>query len=246
MVWKAKAKAALMHLGFTFLVGLLVCFLVFKVWYPDGTAMMMSGIKLVVLILVGEITLGPLLSFVIYDPRKSTCSLVLDYSLIIAVQLSALFYGVNSVYQGRPVYIVFVSDRLEIISASELSDVDLKDGGLSMNKLPQSGPDLICVERPSNPAERTDLLFSGLAGKDIQVLPKYYRECRDGEIENAMLKREILESLPGLDKRSLSPKVQLDKVGWLPIVSRFGAWTAVYPDKKMDNPIYLDINPFSR
>ena len=59
-----------------------------------------------------DLALGPLVSLVIYNSRKSRRELVFDYSVVAVVQIAAMVYGVYVVAESRPVYIAFLKDRL--------------------------------------------------------------------------------------------------------------------------------------
>ena len=52
-----------------------------------------------------------------------------DYTVVGIIQLGAFVYGVYAVANTRPAYIVFVGDRLEVVSAGEIDDADLAQGG---------------------------------------------------------------------------------------------------------------------
>lgn len=242
--WKEKFKAFLVHGLCTLLVGSMTAALVFWVWYPRELSEMLAGTRFFGLILLGEVVLGPVLSFVIYNSAKSRWSLVRDYLVIVTVQLAALSYGLFTVFQSRPVYLVFVLDRIEVIAAKELEKAELEKAGLSPFDLPLLGPIFRCVERPTDPSERSALLFSGLEGKDIQMIPRYYRDCHAGEVEKAMLDYALLNQLPRFDAAMLGAGVEAASAGWLPVVTRFGAWVAVYPGRNLSAPIYLNIDPF--
>ena len=92
------------------------------------------------------------------------------------LQIAALVYGVYVMFEARPVYTVFVKDRFEIVPAGQLDPADLAEGPVEYRTLPLTGPRLLGVRFPdqSNSEEWNKLVFSGVAGKDIQNFPKYY------------------------------------------------------------------------
>ena len=240
----AKIKATFFHGLVTLSIAAICGYVVFFIWYPDKLAEIAAGADLYILVLIGEITLGPLLTFVIFNANKSVKELVVDYCLIGLVQLSALGYGLYSVALSRPVYLVFVKDRIEVVAATELSTSDLADAGLSPSTLPWWGPEFVCTESPDDFAERSELLMSALKGRDIQLIPKYYRECGATEVADGMYDYTLLKQVQGFEESFASASIDEAAAGWLPVVTRFGAWLAVYPEKQVDNPIYLNLNPF--
>lgn len=242
-MFRVKIKAAFIHGLATAFVAFVAWILVFKVWYADGLAGVAEGANLYLLVLVVEIVLGPTMSFVLYNPDKPRKELVMDYSLVLAVQAAALFYGLYTVALSRPVYLVFVKDRVELVSAVELSDSDLRDAPTGYDELSWLGVKLVCVNFPTDPQEKSDLLFSSVAGKDVQLMPKYYRACNDGEVTNdAFSAKQFYQLHP--ESGGTMTTLEGSNFTWLPIVTRFGAWTAIYPNNDLNSVIYLDKYPF--
>jgi hypothetical protein len=238
---KAKLKAAGIHSIVSLFVALSMAVLIFGLWYPDALSEMVSGIKLFMLIVLVELVLGPLMSLIIFNPSKPQKELILDYAVIAAVQLSALAYGLSSVVDSRPIFLVFVLDRIEVVSAIEVDSNELRAANIS---LPWFGPKLICTERPQSSSERIALLESSLKGKDIQFLPKYYRDCRPGEIKEKLYAKASWTATTGKELSVFPERVQSQDFGWLPIVRGFVAWVMVYPQYDLSSPIYFDVDPF--
>ncbi|WP_281646527.1 hypothetical protein [Parendozoicomonas sp. Alg238-R29] len=170
--------------------------------------------------------------------------MVRDYTLIAVVQLSALVYGLYAVALSRPVFTVFVKDRIEIVTPLELDEQDLLNASTKYQSLSWTGPISVCTEPPTNPQEKSALLFSGIAGKDMQFFPKYYRECREGEILSKSFDRERLDTV--LKQKSDEEQIYTLPEGdftWLPARNRFSTWIELYPVDRSES-FYLPINPF--
>ena len=242
---KAKLKAALIHALITLFVAVITAVLVYGVWYPGEFAQMLSGTDLYLLVLMVELCLGPLISLVIYNPNKPRAELIRDYSIVGVVQLAALAYGLYAVALSRPVYLVFVKDRIEVIAATELKTGDLnlvKDE--SFKSLSWFGPRSICTESPTDPEEKSDLLFSALAGKDIQLMPKYYRECHSQEVINKSIAKYVLFASGAIKTTDLPPKFQAIDFKWLPVMTRFGNGIVVYENNSVESPTYINVDPY--
>ena len=245
---KAKIKAALIHGVVTFFVGIVSAYFVFIVWYPNDLAEYIGGVGLFSLIMGVELCLGPIMSLIIYNPKKDRNELVRDYIFIGSVQIAALIYGLFTTFESRPVYAVFVIDRIEIISAIELKNDDLTLAAEKFRNLPKFGFQRICVERPTDEKERSDILMSAVTtNRDIELMPKYYRECGGDEVLNAALAGEILVSKlkASGSTESLAGVSEMGDFKWLPVKSRFGAWIEIYPNGKLDDARYLNIDPFA-
>ncbi|WP_444911367.1 hypothetical protein [Microbulbifer sp. PAAF003] len=247
MLFQAKLKATGYHALVTLSVAALMLVAVYGIWYPDELADMMAGANLFLLVMGVELAMGPLMSMVIFNPQKPRRELVRDYLLVGTVQLAALIYGLYVVTLSRPVYLVFVKDRIEVVAASELDAVDMKAGANGYTDKPWFGPKLVCTEGPVDAQEKSDLLISALKGKDIQLYPKYYRPCFKDEIAGRAFGRDNFELIAKAKQQSLPSNLQNQDFLWLPVVTRFGAWTAVFTKEEgVDNATYYDIYPFEQ
>ena len=169
----SRRTAASVHLGISALIGLALLAAMLLVWYP-GEYFRLAGGSTLILILVGvDVTLGPLLTFVVFDPRKRL--LRLDLAIIATLQLAALVYGAWVMCVARPVYLVFVVDQLIVVTAIELTPQHLAEAPLPQyRRLPLTGPELVGARLPTDPAERSALVMSAFAGTDLQHLPRYW------------------------------------------------------------------------
>lgn len=250
-MWSAKFIAAAKHGMVTFLVAVAAYVLVFHVWYPGIFSQLMPGTKLFLLVLGVEVVLGPCMSLVIFNPSKSMRELILDYTLVGAIQLSALVYGVLSVIDSRPVYVVFVKDRLEVVSAIELSEADLAEAAINeFKEIPRWGPRFICTRPALNADEKKRLLFEEIpAGKDVQHLPRFYRVCEAGELAGsgfdfAKLKSIAESKAKGFDDFNDDVIKLDDKKVWLPIIGKMGVWIAVIDSSSSIPEGYIQFDPF--
>lgn len=173
IVWREKFVATGIHFLATLTLAACAAALIFLVWYPDPFQTMIGGTELFVLVVGCDLALGPLLSLVVYDSRKTRRALVTDYSVIGVVQVAALIYGVYVLAGARPVYVAFSTDRLEVVSAFEINDKELaaaRDPAYASR--PLAGPRLISIVVPE--AERNDALFESVAGNEAHMRPRFY------------------------------------------------------------------------
>jgi hypothetical protein len=168
-------KAAAIHLGLSALIAATVVTIMLLVWYPPPYFSAMGGQDLLKILIGVDVTLGPLLTLIIFDPAKK--SLRFDLSVIAALQIAALAYGVFVMFEARPVYTVFAVDRFDVVSANQLEAEDLAAGSPEYRELPLTGPRVVGLRPPdqaSNPDEWNKYVFSALGGKDAPQFPKYY------------------------------------------------------------------------
>jgi hypothetical protein len=184
--WRHRARAAGLHFTLSLTVATLAFLVVYYVWFPGVLFDGAGGRDLLQLIFFVDVTLGPLLTFIVYVPKKK--GLVLDLAIIATLQLAALAYGLNTVFQGRPVYIVFVQDRFELARASDISAEELaKVRGTPLERLPLDGPKLMGARLPTDPDEQFRISQAAMAGgPDLFGYPRYYRPY--AEVRDAVLK----------------------------------------------------------
>lgn len=114
MSWKNRFYAMGMHILFSLFLLFVALFLVFGLWYPDPLQKAMGVTHIFWLILTIDLILGPLLTFVIFNPAKT--ELKRDLLIIVLIQIAAYIYGLHTVAQGRPAWQVFVIDDIELVA----------------------------------------------------------------------------------------------------------------------------------
>ncbi len=169
-----RLKAFLLHLMISALIALVVMCLVFFIWYPSPlhAATGVTGIFLMLLAI--DVILGPALTLLVFKPGKKT--LVLDLVVIACLQLCALFYGVYSVAEGRPAWLVFAQDRFELVRNNDLDLRQLNEALPEYRRPSWFGPGWTIALLPEAAASQNDLLFeSVLGGFDLAQRPNLYR-----------------------------------------------------------------------
>jgi hypothetical protein len=244
--WRAKFRAFGIHFLATLAVALVAAALIFLVWYPDPFQEMVGGSKLFLLLIGCDLALGPLISLVVYDRRKSRRELTLDYSLVALIQLGALVYGMYVSFNARPLYVVFVQDRLEVVTSNEIAEEDLAEARLAQfRRRPLWGPELAGTD--VRPEERDNALEHALAGKDVHVRPKFYvpYEAKEARIlEKARPLADLYRRHPEAEaavKRVRADAQATDK--WLPVRHKNGFWTVLI-DERGRPASYAPVDPY--
>jgi hypothetical protein len=247
-MWKSKLKAAVAHAVVTLVVAVISAILVFWVWYPGIYSQLMPGAKLLTLILCVEVVLGPCMSLVIYNPQKSLRELIIDYSIVGLVQFSALVYGLHSVVETRPVFVVFVKDRFEVVSAAEIDAKDLQEAKPEFQHIPWTGPKFVCARMAANKEEKERILFREIPqGKDYQHLPYFYQECSnrfayDGSKPIEQLKTIIEQRKLSLDMLNVSSSSK--DVRWTSIIGKSDVMVVLVSPESSKPLAYLPIDPY--
>ena len=108
-----KVRASLIHFIISCLVVSALLIFAYYIWYGEifiAISGVMAPVKMLVLV---DVVLGPLLTFLIYKNNKK--HIKLDISIIALVQFLALSYGVYTLYLGKPSLVVMKANSMEIV-----------------------------------------------------------------------------------------------------------------------------------
>ena len=248
--WREKFVATGIHFFVTLILAAAAAALIFLVWFPAPFQAMIGGTELFLLVVGCDLVLGPLVSLVIYNSRKSRRKLVFDYAIVGVVQIGAMIYGIHVLADSRPVFLAFSVDRMEIVTAREITAKELAAVGKpEYAKLSVSGPRLVGIEVPQS--ERSDALFEALQGNDIYLRPKFFvpYETNLAQVrKRAKPIGEILErkpaSKPEIEAAIADTQLPGDRIRWVPAHHSKGFWTALI-DIDSGKPVgYIDLDPY--
>lgn len=246
---KVKFTAFFIHALVSSVVIGVAAYLVFFVFYPGLLSEISAGARIFALLVIVELVLGPTLSLVVFNPIKSRRELFQDYSLIGLVQFSALMFGLYSAFLARPVYMVFVKDRFEVVTPADLGVGVLRQHGMLWQVITAEGSLFRGVEFPSDVEKLNDILFSAVDGKDIQYMPEYYKIY---DAEHAYRSGVPIKTLIEDAKAEKSPSYKIfeslldtcSQCRGVPLMGYDRVWTAVL-NKGVEIPIaYVDFDPF--
>jgi hypothetical protein len=228
-------KAAGIHFLLSMLVAALAAALVFGIWYPYPFRELAGGRELFLILVGVDVACGPLLTMVIFNPRKPRTELLRDLCAIALIQLTALGYGMWSVWQARPLYLVQEVDRFKVVSAPALdaSAVAALQGTLQPRWL--AGPQIVAIREPKDAEERQKVMFESLqGGRDFGERAEFYLPYEGKaalkSINRAKPLSVFLQKHPDQQNAAqiLAMKMGVDMREWLylPIVARQD-WVAV-------------------
>lgn len=250
IVWREKLVACAIHFLATLVLAACAAALIFLVWYPAPFTEMLGGKELFLLVVGSDLALGPLMSLVIYNSRKSRRELLMDYSIVGAVQVAALVYGVWIMAGARPVYVAFVQDRFEVVQAADLKKAELAAArDAKYASPPLTGPRFVSVVVPQ--AESQEALFQSLAGNEEHMRPRFYVPF-DTELPAIQRRAKKLGELAArhseakgeIEAAQRDAGIPPEQQGWLPIRHSKGFWTAVI-DLRTGLPVrYIALDPY--
>ena len=248
--WREKVRAFAIHFAVTLVLAAGAAAIIFGLWFPDPFDQVIGGAGLFVLVVGCDVALGPLISLVIYNSRKSRKELFFDYSIVAAVQLAALAYGVYIVAGSRPVYVVFAKDRLELVSARDIRPEELaaaKDP--QYRSLPLTGPRFVAALVPAK--EQSDALFQSLEGNEESARPRFYvryesqlEAIRPRTLPLAELEKRHPEGARKLAAAAEQAGLPGAKSGWMPLRYHDKFWTALIEIETGKPVAYFDLDPY--
>ncbi len=247
-----RLKAALTHLAATAAVALVSAMLVFYVWYPSPFEQLSGGADLFKLIVICDIVLGPLLTLIVFNPKKSRYSLIRDLAVICSIQLVALLYGMWAVFIARPIYVSFEKDSFRVVHANEVVDRQRPDQWDSTLSYSLTGPKPISL-RPFKDQKEFFAVSDDEIGAGIKLsfrpeLWQPYEADRLGMILASKPLVQLIATKPHLaDQVQAAVKqtqIQAKDILYLSIVSRDKYWTVFLKNDSAEIVGYMNLDTY--
>lgn len=228
-------RAASFHLLCSIFVALVAGALVFGLWYPFPYRELSGGRGLFFLVVSVDVVCGPLLTLVLFNPAKPRAELWRDLGLVALIQLAALGYGLSTVWQARPLFLVQELDRFKVVMAPDLNPAAVAALPVALQPGWLSGPILVAIRAPKDEQEREKVMFEAVqGGADYGERPEFYLPYQ-GEAALKSLRRakplaaflqKAPEQVPAA--RALAIERGADMGQWLvlPVVGR-QQWVAI-------------------
>jgi hypothetical protein len=146
----------------------------------------LTDVTQVVTVLIGvDLVLGPLMTLIVANSKKSRRELTRDIGIIVAVQLCALIYGSTALWSGRPLYYTFSVNQLQLVQAY---DIDSDEAALGRKQNPSLAPYWYSLPRwiwaplPPDPEESNTIVLGAILGKsgDVTSMPRYFKTWDQG------------------------------------------------------------------
>mgnify|MGYP003602117749 CR=1 FL=1 len=189
-----RFKFFLTHLSISFLIALLVIGLVFFIWYPSPLATAVGVTHIFLMLLVIDVVIGPVLGVLVYKEGKK--SLKFDLTVIILIQIFALLYGIYSIEQGRPAWLVYNVDRFELVRKNEIIQDNIAKVLPQYQQSSWLKPQFVATEFSKDAHQRSDDIFAEvLDGISIAQRPEHYVELTKAkkQMQQRAQKLELLQ-----------------------------------------------------
>ena len=227
----------MIHLSLSFVVAVLTAAVTFGLWFPYPYFDLAGGQYLFLILICVDVVCGPLLTSVLFNPTKSRRELTLDLSLVAALQLVALLYGLYSVSLARPVVVAFETDRMVAVSAAEISVNDLSQAPSNFRALPWTGPVLVGTRGPKDGQETLRSIELSTQGIEPSSRPGWWQSYEKSRpvIQQRMKRLGARRAkLPSdkqavIDEAAKKTGLPVDQLYYLPLVSKkqLDTWIAL-------------------
>lgn len=163
------------HLLISFLVALLVVGLIFFIWYPFPLAKAVGVTHIFLMMLIIDVIVGPVLGLLVYKEGKKT--LKFDLGVIITIQIVALCYGIYSIEQGRPAWLVFHADRFELVRKNDIILDHIDQAQQKFQHVSWTKLQLVAIKSAKDVQQHNnDMFIEVLGGISLAQQPERYVE----------------------------------------------------------------------
>lgn len=167
-----RLKFFLSHLTISFLIALLAVGVVFFVWYPAPLAKAVGVTHIFLMMLIIDVIVGPILGFLVYKQGKK--NLKFDLSVIILLQICAFGYGIYSIADGRPVWLVYSVDRIELIRNNDIQQQPHVKIKPQYQHPSWTSQQYVAVQLSKNHEQKQNDMFNAIFGLTLAQQPDRY------------------------------------------------------------------------
>ena len=251
---KYRIRAFLIHILLSILVLSATLALVAFVWYPAPLFWVDGGREVIQLIAFVDVVLGPLLTLIVFQKGKK--SLKFDLSVIVAIQLLALAYGVMTMYQQRPVFVAFALDKFYTVTAAQIE----ADSPKKLDELQALMPRASNWVYVALPQEKSALqkLFVGQSQGDLvlSLRSDLYQPLDKENMAKVLARRvDVLKTIDNTKRASKAEDkialaaflkrhgVTAEEVAFIPFVARYQLMFVAYRLADASLLGYLEVRP---
>lgn len=231
---RERLRASGIHLGISLCVALLAAMLVFGLWYPFPYRDISGGRTLFLLVVCVDVIMGPMITLIIFNKAKPRKELVMDLSVVGALQLAALSYGLWTVFVARPVHLVFEYTRMSVVHAIDVEPDQLAKAPAALQALPVTGPTVIALRPFKDPAEQFDATMAAVGGVPLAARGDLWQPYAQSQAEVLKESKPASELRMRFAAQAALIDAAIDKAGkpvdqlrYLPMVGRDKAWTVL-------------------
>jgi len=116
---KSRVKAFIVHLAISGAAAGLLVLLFVKFWFPMPFFVADGGWEGMRLIVAVDVIIGPLLTLIVYNTKKTRAHLVKDLTVVALLQVTAMGLGLYTVVGKRPAAVIYADGSAYSYNADE-------------------------------------------------------------------------------------------------------------------------------
>lgn len=223
----SRFYASGIHFFISLVVGLILLALCWFVWYPAPMLMAIGGHEIFLLVVGIDVILGPLLTLIAFKSGKK--GMKFDLIVIALLQIGAMSYGVATLLEGRPAYVVALGNKFQVIQASEITDANLAKGKAEM---PWWGPIWVGTKAPTEKRDISVVKAMSAVGGGRGHLPKLH-------VPYSSMAVEILKNASSIEQLKKNNAAKVSEIDvWLS-QHGYNEKTAKYQTIKISNSDFV-------
>jgi len=179
------------HFVLSILIALTLICVVFLLWYPFPLAKAVGVTHIFLMLIVIDVIIGPMLTFLVYKEGKKT--LKMDLSIIVLVQIAVLSYGIYNITEGRPVWIVQNGNRFELVRNNEIVNQNIGNAKTEYQQPSWLKPKFVALEQSKSIEEKNINIFEELStGISASLRPERYTSLKQEKLRLGQKKIEYV------------------------------------------------------
>jgi hypothetical protein len=192
-----------------------------------------------------DVVLGPTLTLIIANQKKSRRELTRDIGVVVVMQLCALTYGSVQLWNGRPLYYAYSEGILQLVQAY---DIDADEAKLGREQNPAFAPHWYSLPRwiwaplPPDTETRKQIMTAAITGgDDVISMPRYFKPWGDGvaQLRAHLKKPDEVAYFAKSEKKKLKEKMRAagmpdDQMVTMPLTGRGFPLLAVFDPKSLE------------
>ncbi|MDT7513578.1 TfpX/TfpZ family type IV pilin accessory protein [Rhodoferax mekongensis] len=223
----------------------------FSYWYPYPHREVSGGRELFLIMVSVDVIIGPLMTLIIYDSRKSLRVLRYDIAVIVLLQIVALGYGLWTMSMARPVHLVFEIDRFRVVHAIDVPPELLDQTRPGIVALPYRGPTVLGLRPFKDDLEKMHATLAALQGLQLSYRPEFwqsYDASRNDVLRIAkpieQLKARFPDSVKQIEAATAGKAEAARTILYVPFSGRKDFWTVLIDGRNGDILGYLPLDSF--
>ena len=232
-----RKQAFLTHLVVSTFIFVIISFLIVFRWFPEFYFYLDGGIRAITTIFFVDVVLGPGLTLLVFKSGKK--SLKFDMAVILLLQVSALYWGVTSVYEERSGATVFYYGRFSCLAHDDIKNMNMDlitvgPGGqqrLSFLQRPDTLDDFVGFSKEAYDHQSAEIYY--YSEQIIALDETVIKRLKKYELDLSKLAEENKVSAKRVERYLAGHADDVEHIKLFPLSCRYGFSIAVYDTREL-------------